>query len=165
MAQYGHIIDKDLVPEKRKIYRLLTAYFGNPKLTKIKDTGSHSMYAAMVDLLIKDFRYLIVLSPKDTYPKGVQFPLSSINWISLQTRTLNNELNCNKFTYIPHNKPPFDTRVHLNKRKEKLATYESRDYKFSLCLLHTQESLYEYPDLGTLSSALETYQTIIQIEV
>ena len=45
-----------------------------------------------------------------------------------------------------------------------MTTYTSRDYKISLCLLHTENTRYQYPNLSTIASALETFQTIVQIE-
>jgi hypothetical protein len=67
---------------------------------------------------------------------------------------------------MPNTKAPYDTRMLLKERKPTLTSYMNKKYKFSLCLLHTDDTTrYEYGDIGTLHSALETYQTIIQIEI
>ena len=164
MAHYGYVIDSDLIPAKRKVYNLIVSYFGNPTLTKIKDENNCSIYASKVNLLLKETRYLLVSAIKDHHRIGVQFKLSDIKWGMLQTRTTSEEMNCTNFTYMPSGKAPFDTRLFLDERRENLTTYKSKDYPISLCLLHTSDSKYEYPDLGTLASALETYQTILKIE-
>ena len=64
MSKYGFILDSDLLNENTKIYDLFTSYFGNPLLTKIENKNNYSLYAAQVDLMIKDNRYLIVIANK-----------------------------------------------------------------------------------------------------
>ena len=166
MAEYGFVLDQDLQFEKRKIYNLFINYFGNPLLTKIKDSEGISVYAAQSAAMLRDMRYLIVLIETDNNPIGKRYKLSELPWKCLQTRTNQEEYNCESFTYMPNSKNPYDTRMLLKERKPTLTSYVNKDYKISLCLLHTDDSTqYEYGDIGTLHSALETYQAIIQIEI
>ena len=50
MTEYGHMLDSDLVEDKRTVHDMFTSYFGNPSLTKIKDDNNCSVYAAKVNL-------------------------------------------------------------------------------------------------------------------
>ncbi len=164
MTEYGHMIDSDLVEDKRSVYDIFVSYFGNPELTKIKDENNCSVYAAKVNLYLREHRYLMITCEPDNLIIGTTFKLEDLRWSSLQTRSLDYELACNVFTYMPQNKPPFTSRLFLSERGEKMTTYTSRDYKISLCLLHTENTRYQYPNLSTIASALETFQTIVQIE-
>jgi hypothetical protein len=166
MSQYGFILDSDLLNEKSKIYEVFTSYFGNPELTKIENKNNYSLYAAKVDLMIKDNRYLIVVANKDNYPIGKIFKLKDIKWNNLQTRTSNKDYICNKFSYLPSREAPNNSRLYLESRKDNMSLYTSKDYKFGVCMLHTNnDTKFEYPNVGMIYGALETYQTIIQIEV
>jgi hypothetical protein len=166
MTEYGFILDQDLQFEKRNIYELFTNYFGNPLLTKIKDQSGVSVYAGRAAEMLRDRRYLIVLIDSDKNPLGKRYKLDELPWKCLQTRTNQEEYNCDSFSYMPNTKAPYDTRMLLKERKPTLTSYMNKKYKFSLCLLHTDDTTrYEYGDIGTLHSALETYQTIIQIEI
>ena len=164
MTEYGYIIDEDLVEYKRKIYDLFTSYFNNPVLTKIKDDDQHSVYAVRLNVQLRENRYILVTCKKDVFLPGTRFPLNDIRWNSFQTRSLNKELECGNFTYMSKKTNPYSTRIFLIDRYDKMTTYSCKDYKISLCMLHTEETKYQYPEIGTISGALETYQTIIKIE-
>ena len=164
MTEYGYVIDKDLIEDKRNVYDIFVSYFGNPKLTKIKDNEHHSVYAIKVNVQLRESRYLLVMCERDGFTIGTEFNLADLRWVSLQTRSLNQDIPCNVFNYMPQKKPPFTSRIFLSDRGEKMSTYTSREYKISLCMLHTENTKFQYPNISTLASALETFQTIIKIE-
>lgn len=165
MAQYGYIIDSDLQSDKRDVYAMFSQYFGNPALTKVRDERLYSTYAVKLNVYLRENRYLMLITTKDENQIGAMFPFDDIKWEALQTRSTNSEFECGNFTYIPSNKAPFSSRIYLKERQDKRTTYTSKDYPLSACLIHTGKSKYEYPNLGTLASALESYQTIIKIEI
>jgi hypothetical protein len=165
MAQYGYIIDSDLQSDKRDVYEMFSKYFGNPTLTKIRDEQRYSTYAVKLNVHLRENRYLMLITTNDANQIGTMFPLDDIKWEALQTRSTDSEFNCGSFTYMPRRKPPYTSRIFLKERQDKRTTYTSKDYPLSLCLLHTGKSKYEYPNLGTISSALESWQTIIKIEI
>ena len=70
MTEYGHMIDSDLVEDKRTIHDMFTSYFGNPSLTKIKDDNNCSVYAAKVNLQLREHRYLLITCEKDNFTLG-----------------------------------------------------------------------------------------------
>ncbi len=167
MSSYGTMIDSDLLPEKTAIYDLFTAYFSNPILTKTKNEDGGPIYAAKMNLLMRDYRYLIIVAPEDQQPIGSTFRLDQIKWVYLQTRTFEYEMNCADFSYISSGRPPFDSRLRLVEKKGNMATYESKDYpNLSMCLLAKKGNEFtSYPELGTIAGALETFRTIFQITI
>ena len=167
MSDYGTVIDSNLLPEKTAIYELFVAYFNNPILTKTKNEDGGSMYVAKMNLLMRDYRYLIVIAPEDNQPHGSTFQLSQISWIYLQTRSFEYEMDCNDFSYMSSGKAPFDSRLFLKEKNESMAKYHSKDYpKLSMCLLAKKKNDFtSYPELGTIAGALETFRTIFQITI
>jgi len=166
MAQYGYVIDSDLNEDKREIYKLFSNYFGNPELTKVRDDTKHSVYAVKLNVYLRENRYLILIVNKDEHQIGSMFSFDNIKWEALQTRSTVTEFNCGTFSYIPMNKHPYTSRIFLKDRKDEMTTYTSKDFpKLSLCMLHTGKSKFQYPNIGTLVNALESYQTIIKIEI
>jgi hypothetical protein len=125
------------------------------------------MYVAKMNLLMRDYRYLIVIAPEDNQPHGSTFQLSQISWIYLQTRSFEYEMDCNDFSYMSSGKAPFDSRLFLKEKNESMAKYHSKDYpKLSMCLLAKKKNDFtSYPELGTIAGALETFRTIFQITI
>lgn len=165
MSQYGYVIDNDLDFSKREVYQLFVNYFNNPILSKIKDEADHTLYGAKIGLLLRDNRYLLVSSPKDTYSVGQTFKLEDIKWTILQTRTLSEDYNCNSFSYNPSKKHPYNTRIFIDKRYDHMSTYKCKDLNLTVCMLHTDNTKFQYPDIGYLAGALETYNSLFKIEI
>ena len=105
MAQYGEII-LDYNSEAESVYTYFVDYFNNPTLIKIKNTMDLSMYLTKTEcLLTNEFRYLIILVDEDNLPLGAQKSLATLQWKSLQTRTLVWTQNCQSpksFLHIRH---------------------------------------------------------------
>jgi hypothetical protein len=57
--------------------------------------------------------------------------------------------------------PPYQRRLRVLSRTNSVTTYEVDELPVRVSLLHTRNQEYEYPDEGTLLSALETFRTVI----
>lgn len=153
-------------PEKEYIYSLLQEYYGSPDLVKIRDDEELSIYGVQLPcLLLNERRFLILLCPRDVVSTGRAKNMKDLRWTSLQSRTLSDE----QFAHLPiHN----DFRVHrdakfalplsIHHRTQKVSSYRTDGYPIDVSLLHQKNNEFEYPNEGTLMSALETYQTIVQ---
>jgi len=165
MAHYGEIID-DFDPQKDHIYTLFTNYFKNPKMIKIKDTQTHSMYLCkLYCLLNRECRFIIAFVEKNNSHIDTVEHLDLLKWVSLQTRTL------------PENEYPNIDVVHgyqavsegqltsiINRTKidDVASTYECQDIPIIITLLHTEKNTKEsYQNKGSVINALETFNTII----
>ncbi len=167
MTDYGTILNPNLAPEKLAIYNLFNSYFSDPILTKIKNENGGSMYAAKQNLLMRDYRHLIVITPEDNQLVGSTFNLSQLDWVYLQTRSFDQELECGSFTYISSGKSPYDSRLTLVEKNDRMARYSSKDYpQLTMCLLSkNKDNFGSFPQLGTIAGALETFRTIFKIEI
>ena len=65
-------------------------------------------------------------------------------------------------SYTVPSTPKFDIKLQLVERQEEISRYKTLGNFFVyISLLHDNKNLYEYPNTGTLISALETFKTII----
>lgn len=160
----GSIIE-DYNPEQDKVYSLFTEYFENISMTKIKDVGSYSMYMAKIQAYLGiEFRYLIAFVPKDVYPVRKIVPLTALKWVSLQTRTLEDDHDIQPQAYRPRRMKGLDQGIKLVRKSDKEYIYEVEDLPISICLLPKSTGL-EYNSTGSVVVALETYQTIVTINL
>lgn len=152
-------------PEKEFLYQLVNRYYDSPTLLKIRDDPDFSMYGIQLPcFLMNEKRFLIALCPLDAFSKNSRRPLKDLRWVSLQARSLNDE----KMAALPvHNyqikrDPQYALPLSVYHRSTKISTYRLQDYPLEVSLLHLRSNEYEYPSDGTLVSALETFQTILQ---
>lgn len=168
MSKYGIL----LANENEDLYRDISTYFNNPKLTKVKDStindNHFSIYVCKISncLLVNLCRYLVVMCKRDELPIGSIKSLRHIEWDIFQTRTLNSEY----FGYPDINFHSYSNRQRLGYpivRKnimDDVSVYEMIPEKYPIVikLLHTPKNTsLVYKDNGDLGAALETYETII----
>ena len=114
MASYGQALNSGYDPIKDNIYPLFTQYFENPRMTKIKDTDSYSMYMSKIHALLGvEFRYLITFVPGNNFPIGDTKFLTELEWESLQTRTLIDDHKLPFHSYTPVRIRDLDRRITL----------------------------------------------------
>ena len=162
MEKYGTIFQSNFNLAHDKFRNLITEYYGNPTLVKIKQADNESIYIAKVNShLLTDRQYIIATCKKDKLPLGKIKKLKNLEWIAFQTRYLKNS-DVISFTYNTPTDEKFNIPLTLIKREKKITTYKSEsDYPIIVSLLHDTENLYQYPNIGTLITALETFKTIV----
>ena len=163
MAEYGQIINPTYDPKRNHIYESFVKYYNNPILTKIKNVHTYSMYICKIySLLGNAFRYLILFMAKDSHPIGFEKDMSTCEWDILQTRTLEEQHELKSHRYKVINSPPLNQKINVIDRTTKLTTYKAEKFPLKISLLHTRKNhTYQYHPTGTILSALETFQTII----
>jgi len=149
-------------PVKEYVYQLFTEYYDNMTLHKVKDDDKFSVYMARLQcLLLNEQRYLIAVIPRDQFPPSYQKKLENLRWVSLQIRNLEEEYSIQPQSYNMKRTQDFQRRIKVETRNENVTTYNVQDLPIKLSLLHTRGHEYEYPNEGSLISALETFRTII----
>lgn len=162
MAQYGEII-LDYNLETESVYKYFVDYFNNPTMTKIKNTLNLTMYLTKIEcLLSNEFRYLIILIDEDNLPIGAQKLMSNLSWKSLQTRTLTENHTLPIHKYNPTNNTPLNKIIYRTNITDDFSTYECKQLSLTITLLHKRDKN-EYRAHGSVTNAIETYQTIITI--
>ena len=153
----------DFDPNKEYVYKAFVKHYNDPIMSKIKDDNNLSVYACKTAcMLINKCRYLIATVDKDVYELGTQFNLSEIEWVNFQTRVLEGKYNVPVHYFEPSSKYPMNSQIVEYDKNENVTSYNCKHFGIKVYLLHTKEhSLWEYTKVGKLSSALETYQTVI----
>ena len=161
--EFGQVINPQYDPSKNHIYEAFTDYFNNPVLTKIKNVDKYTVYMARIHAMLGNaYRYLVIFVERDVNMFGTTKKMGELTWISLQTRTLEDQHNLKPHTYQAAQKPPLNQKINIQDRNEKQSTYHSTDFPLVITLLHTRKNnSYQYQPTGTIVSALETFQTII----
>ena len=164
--QYGQIINPEYDPGKNHIYEAFVNYFNNPLLIKIKNVETMSMYMVKIHAMLGNaYRYLIIFVPMDFEKLGTEKKMSELEWISLQTRTLEEQHRIRVHNYKPEKKYPLNQKISVVERKENYSVYKAEEFPLNISLLHTRKNqLHQYNPTGCIANALETFQTIINFE-
>lgn len=163
---YGSLIDETYTPDRQYIYDMFVEYFGNPILTKVKDQNNLSMYAVKnYCLTATSCRYIVVFTTLDYNMLGTDIELKDLNWVSLQTRTLENSfnnVNIRTHGYTPEESGPLTCKINRTEVTKDVSVYSCEEYPLIITLLHTPKKPSSvYQPRGNIVIALETWETII----
>lgn len=152
-------------PERDYVYKLINNYYDDPKMKKIKDINDNlSMYATQIPcLLMNEKRYIIAIVNKDFEPPNSIKELKELRWKSFMVRSLMDEnlKDLPIHQYRIKRDERYLLSLRIKERSTQVSIYENDLEVFLVSLLHTKNQEFEYPNSGTLVSALETFQTII----
>ena len=164
MEKYGKIYDTSHIVNTNEIHSLISDYFDNPVMTKIKNNENQSIYICKINsLLMNKKRYIVASIDKNNNKIGHKEYIENLNWHSFQTRTLDNNYDIEKHGYDSNFKK-LDHPIIIKDRNEKISEYYCEKLNIKIYLLHQKKNnLYEYSDKGNLKAAIETYNTIITI--
>jgi hypothetical protein len=147
------------------VYDLLTYYFDNPKFTKIKDENMFSIYMCKTGSLANMSRYLVAMVQLDVYFIGRECTLDQLRWQVFQTRSIPIDHHLKIYYYRPKQDKMSNSIIKICKRDEKICEYTCDTLPIKITLLNDDNDMYTYPDIGSVNSALETYNTIITMNL
>lgn len=157
----GQLID-DYDPSLDFMYDSFIKYFNNPILTKIKNVNNYSVYMTKTYcLLSNECRYIVAFVPEDNMSIGTKEQLKTMRWVSIQTRTLEDDHNLAPHGYTAVEKGPLMAKIKRVKIEDTSSTYSCEDFPITVTLLNPKRGLSSYQDNGTIIAALETWETII----
>jgi len=166
MSEFGQIINQQYDPSKNVVYDAFTEYFNNPVMTKIKNVQNYSVYMCNIySMLGKSYRYLILFVEHDNNPNGVEKQMNECEWASLQTRTLEDNHKLKPHFYNARKTVELSQKINISTRDNIQCNYTTETFPLNVTLLNTRKNnKYQYQPIGTIVSALETYQTIINFK-
>lgn len=164
MAHYGEVLGM-YNPSYNTLYENFASYFNYPTMTKMYDSGQHSVYMTkLYCLLSTECRYILAIIPKDTMPIGSKEKLAELQWVCLQTRTLPENHPIPAHGYTPARKGPLLVKIYRTSSTPEASMYKCEDLPLTVTLLSTKQSSTDYQNEGHIIAALETYQTIITLK-
>lgn len=161
MNKYGYSLISPKEQIKNDLYDYFTSYFNNPSMTKVENTNNTSMYICRIMTLLNENRYLIVNVLETDHKVGHKTDMVNLKWLSLQTRMLNSIYDIPKHRYTPMKYPPLYKDIIRTQKQNDYSTYNCAVYPIEVTLLNIKKSYHDFPNRGTILSALETYSTII----
>ena len=161
MSKYGELLDSGFNFERVNAYNTLTAYFENPKLRLVKTFQKYFVYACEIkSMLGRQKRYLLLTTDKSYGDHDVL--MNEIEWLALETRTLDQELNVPEHAY--ESKTLNAIIKVFDKSDPNQYKYICSDLNLNVTLLFTKTQSTPYRDSGYLGLALETYQCILRLD-
>lgn len=164
---------------ERQTYRKLIAdFFDDPVLYFLRETENYILYARrMQSYLLNENHCLVAFVPTTSWflkEKGAprSLVMSTIPWTIVQTRNLKNEewlLEVPKHPYHVKDHGFYRSPIRKveDRSNDEFTLYELEDSAmtstFHITLLHQKRGLFEYPNKGTLGTALESYQCIMEL--
>lgn len=148
---------------QNNVYQLFQNYFDNPFFFKVKNTDEHSIYMCRLHVhLANSTRYLVCHVPRDVYLPGDRQPLSRLQWIVFQCRSLqaSQPLVMGKHGYRPKQGYPYNSSIVRVFADAEQTRYAVDKLPLEVTLLPDAHNT-EYPPKGTLNAALETYNTVV----
>lgn len=158
--------------EKMEIKKAISDYFNGIFLTKIKyipsfqtKKSSLSLYYAKIGcMLCIENQYLIVVVENDSNIIGHEEYLENLDWVSFQTRTMDNPPSGLKSQQSSQSKNQKSNlmfeKIFLSEEKEDRNIYLCNNLPIKIELLFTKDDD-TYSNNGTVQSALDTYNCVI----
>jgi hypothetical protein len=139
-------------------------------MIKVGQHQSYGIWKALVDgLTMGNNRFIVAIVPNDRESIKTQKYLSSLNWVSFQTRETKNILK--EFNYIKVNPQSYrigpdnniTDKVTLTSETENSFIYTPDTFPATIEVLRLKDSD-NFATKGTVTATLELYQTIITID-
>lgn len=163
MAEISYQYNNNYDLSKVGGYNLMSYYFDNPLMTKVKiiENGL-SLYAVAIKSLLNENRYIIALVRNDINKIGEKVYMNNLEWENLQIRILSEEYpNINNVSYNVKKDTEFQQKINLIKRHDKTSEYIYPQFNFVITLINNDHNRVNYANNPSFLSAIETYQTLI----
>lgn len=158
----------DIHREKQEVRRGISDFFNGVYATKTSTNGKFSFYHAKIEecLLCIENNYLVIVVVDDYNSIGHEEYVSNLQWVSFQTRTMNNSPK--KLESQKQIKLEDDSRM-IKFLNSKISSIEKKsDRQVYSCenipilkieLLFAENE--NYADTGTIKSALDTWNCVL----
>ena len=152
---------------KRKIYEAISNYFQGFTMTKVDVIGQYAIFKALIGSLISvGARFIVaIVKNNSSLPIGSKMPLIALEWVSFQTRNLEDDSEIAKFQLQPfHYSKPIGTiledTIRISRQTSKSNIYLCDNLPLTVEILKDKadEILAE---TATVSMALEVFNTVL----
>jgi len=144
--------------------------YSNFIMTKVGQYENYGIYKALVDSYTAGpSKYIVAIVPNDVTPIGGQKPLSVLRWESFQTRTTTNlsrefngvEVHPQAYRITQENNISDNINLMDERRTHYIYVAENLPLKIEILKMKQDDV---FSSKGTVTSALELYQTVVTIE-
>jgi hypothetical protein len=144
--------------------------YSNFIMTKVGQYENYGIYKALVDSYTAGpSKYVVAIVPNDVTPLGGQKPLSALKWESFQTRSTtsilkefnNMEVRPQSYRITQENNVSDNINLIDERRTHYIYVAENLPLKIEVLKIKPEDV---FSERGTVTSALELYQTVVTIE-
>lgn len=155
--------------QKKEIFQnMINDYFDNLYFQKIKDEKGDSIYMCKLPCnLINEYRYIILFTDQDDKQLKYYTRMKNLDWKCIQSRQIKDryDITLPVQTYKYKDNHPYNTKIFCTTQTETQTKYNSKEFdNIEVVLLSKKSDSFLYPKIGTISSAIETYKTIIIVK-
>lgn len=152
------------------IRQKINSTYSNFIMTKVGQYENYGIYKALVDSYTAGpSKYIVTIVPNDVTPIGGQKPLSFLKWESFQTRTTTNlskefngiDIRPQAYRITQENNISDNINMIDEKRTHYVYMAENLPLKIEILKIKPEDV---FSERGTVTSALELYQTVVTIE-
>lgn len=164
----------DVITDITRLRNAISNYFQGLQLVKLKQNGVFGVWYAKYSGLTMDEKYIVCICQNCEEDVGTQKLLSELFWISFQTRHLTQppargfiEQNCENLIT-----PFLNSKIQRARFDKIKSIYSCSTAPIVVELLHVRECnedgcsiplIDEYPEEGTILSAIMTFSCVIRI--
>lgn len=145
------------------LYESVITYFGDLQMTKLQEDSKYSIYAAAMICHTHDRRYVFAFTKRDNEPLGIIKKLSTIQWVSFQTRQTSVDHHLPQQEYPARVDRFGKAELHLISDDDGICEYECRSLPIKVQLLGKNKKSMGYSPTGKLTTALETFNTVVTL--
>lgn len=165
--------------ERVMFYRNIVKHFGDAVMTKVKEfpkvcdpsslskpyptcrEGFSVYYAKLGCMLCIDDRYIACIAENDNHEIGHQRHLSTIPWVSFQTRTIDSlPMKLKDQTLKTVQVESFRDRIGIREKLKDRNVYYAEKTPIKIELLFDKDGSI-FSETGTIQSALDTYNCVV----
>lgn len=139
-------------------------------MTKTSQHGDYGIYKALIETLTAgDSKYITAFVANDKVKVGSEKMLSSLQWTCFQTRTTNNVakefegFEAYPQRYVVTVETNVTDPIHLVDEKRNYFVYKPENLPLNIQILKMNENDH-FAERGTVTSALDLFQTVLTIE-
>ena len=177
MLAHSRFIDNysPFIPD---VYENITAYFDNPIMYRLPDDAANfatdSIYVVRVSYPLNlENKIVMAVVPRDHYSVGTSRPMRDLQWKSISTFYTNKYSSVPAYQYVPKRDAFSGQKISLANKYPNFSEYllsNTSFYPIKIILYHKEPIPFnsdrqEYADTGTIASAIETYNTMLSLNI
>lgn len=165
MSKYGVFIGDNSTITKLSIYNFFSYYFDNPQMRRIREVNGMVLFGCRIPThMTVNSKYIIATIESSRAPRGDMVTLDQIDWVSLQTRILEDKYQVPVHKYTDKTDNQSMAPIKVFEKSDSMFKYSCESMPgLVIALLFSKSQTRVYADSGNLKTAIETYNTVFTV--
>lgn len=165
MSKYGVFIGDNANITKLSVYNFFTYYFDNPQMKKIKEANGMVLFGCRIPTqMAVNTKYIIATIESRKAPSEDVVRLDKLDWVSLQTRILDDKYQVPVHRYIDKTDAQSMAPIKVFDKSNSMYKYSCESMPgLVIALLFGKSQTRVYADSGNIRTAIETFNTVFTV--